>query len=182
MEKLLLHHCCAPCSPSVIEILSKDFDLKSFWFNPNIQPKEEHDKRFETLVAFLKSLQKEVIVGPDFSKDTWIWQNTRKNTERCKLCYYLRLSQTALEAKRLNIKNFSSTLLSSPQQKHNEIKFIGEQIAKAENLNFVYQDFRPFYYEGKNKIKEMNLYTQKYCGCSLSIEDQKENKRNKKDK
>ncbi|MCX5782190.1 MAG: epoxyqueuosine reductase QueH [Elusimicrobia bacterium] len=176
MERLLLHHCCAPCSPSVLDMLSKDFEIKSFWFNPNIQPKDEHDKRKEALIVFLTEQGKELINGPDFSKDSWIWQNTRKNTERCKLCYYLRLSQTALEAKRLNIRNFSSTLLSSPHQKHEDIKFIAEQIAKAENLNFIYRDFRPFYYDGKNKIAEKKLYVQKYCGCSFSLEEQKEKK------
>ena len=34
--KLLLHSCCGPCSTSVLELLTKYFDVYVFYFNPNI--------------------------------------------------------------------------------------------------------------------------------------------------
>ena len=47
-QKLLLHSCCGPCSSGVLEDLSKDFDVTVFYYNPNIYPKEEYEKRRDT--------------------------------------------------------------------------------------------------------------------------------------
>ncbi len=171
MEKLLLHHCCAPCSPQVLETLSKEYDVVSFWFNPNIQPIDEHNKRKDALSAFLKALGRNFFSGPDSLKDNSIWSGEKLPPESCRLCYYVRLSQTAEEAKKSGIKNISTTLLSSPHQKHEDVKFFGEQAAKLNKINFVYRDFRPFYYEGKKKIKDLGLYSQRYCGCLPSLKE-----------
>ena len=51
MKKLLLHSCCGPCSTHVIKALSGKYDLTIFYFNPNIFPFEEYQKR---LSAFSK--------------------------------------------------------------------------------------------------------------------------------
>ena len=181
MEKLLLHHCCAPCSPKVVETLSKDYDLKSFWYNPNIQPSEESAKRKEALKSYLRSLSMELVSRAEDIPDNWIWQNSREGAERCRLCYFLRLSETAREARRQNAAKFSTTLLSSPHQKHDEIRFIGEQIATAERVEFVYRDFRPWYYEGRNKVKDMKLHVQNYCGCIPSLNERKTRKPGSRD-
>ena len=45
--RLLLHSCCAPCSSYTLEYLSRYFDITVYYFNPNISPKQEFDKRFE---------------------------------------------------------------------------------------------------------------------------------------
>lgn len=52
-KKLLLHVCCGPDAGGVIEQLKDNFELTCFWYDPNIQPRAEHDKRLET---FFKSL------------------------------------------------------------------------------------------------------------------------------
>ena len=168
MERLLLHHCCAPCSPHVLTNLSEEYEVQSFWFNPNIQPNDELDKRKKALESYLKSLQRCLLSSPD-STDTEIWSSGKDCAERCRLCYAIRLGKTAEEAKKNNARYFSTTLLSSPHQKHEEIKKIGSEIANKDNLVFVYKDFRPLYYEGKNKVKEMGLYSQVYCGCLPSL-------------
>ena len=36
--KLLLHSCCGPCSSSVLEFLTKYFDIYVLYYNPNIYP------------------------------------------------------------------------------------------------------------------------------------------------
>ena len=43
--KLLLHSCCAPCSTTVIETLKEHFDITIIYYNPNIEPFEEYEKR-----------------------------------------------------------------------------------------------------------------------------------------
>ena len=46
-NKLLLHACCAPCSSYVLEYLTNFFDITILYYNPNIYPKEEFDKRYQ---------------------------------------------------------------------------------------------------------------------------------------
>ncbi len=46
-EKILLHLCCAPCSPHPINLLEKDFDITLFFYNPNIHPESEYIDRLE---------------------------------------------------------------------------------------------------------------------------------------
>ena len=43
--KLLLHSCCGPCSSYVITYLKDYFDITIFYYNPNIEPKEEYERR-----------------------------------------------------------------------------------------------------------------------------------------
>ena len=52
-KKLLLHSCCAPCSSHVITYLTKYFDITIFYYNPNISPKEEYDKRKEEQIRLM---------------------------------------------------------------------------------------------------------------------------------
>lgn len=54
---LLLHSCCGPCSTSVIERLSPDYDLTVFFYNPCITDPEEYEKRKASQVAFIEQYQ-----------------------------------------------------------------------------------------------------------------------------
>lgn len=173
MERLLLHHCCAPCSPKVVEILKQDYIIESFWFNPNIEPKEENEKRKNSLIDFVNKQGFKLHLEPEISESEWL-QEIKHNigiNERCGFCYTNRLSQTAYYANKLGIKYFSTTLLSSPYQKHSIIQNLAEKIAFRNNLHFIYKDFRPFYYDGKNAAYRNGSYIQKYCGCILSFEE-----------
>ena len=49
VPRLFLHSCCAPCSSYVLEYLSKYFEITVFFYNPNISPKEEYEKRVEEI-------------------------------------------------------------------------------------------------------------------------------------
>ena len=54
--RLLLHVCCGPCGSSVLESLTPYFDLTLLWYNPNIYPKEEFDRRFKTQVQLIEQM------------------------------------------------------------------------------------------------------------------------------
>jgi predicted adenine nucleotide alpha hydrolase (AANH) superfamily ATPase len=174
-SKLLLHHCCAPCSPVITSVLSQEYAVESLWFNPNIQPEEEYNKRkaaFEDY-ALLNGLK--VHSGSQFFQELWEQKPGNLRTERCKFCYRLRLIGTAKTAKKLGMEYFSTTLLISPFQQHDLIRELGFEIAQSEGLKFVYKDLRHFYHKGQDIAKGMKLYIQKYCGCMPSlIERQKE--------
>ena len=92
--------------------------------------------------------------------------------ERCvKYCYRARMTQTALEAKRRGFETFSTTLLVSPYQKHEELKRVCEEAAELVGVEFLYRDFRVGFREGQQKARELGLYMQKYCGCIFSEEE-----------
>ena len=51
---VLLHSCCAPCSSHVIDTLTKYFDITILYYNPNIEPYEEYEKRKKEEIRFIK--------------------------------------------------------------------------------------------------------------------------------
>ena len=87
---------------------------------------------------------------------------------RCRYCYTIRLIKAASFAKEKDFDAFTTTLLISPYQNHELIKQIGEKIGGDLGIRFLYDDFRPGFYDGKNEARSMGLYSQKYCGCVFS--------------
>ena len=57
VPSLLLHSCCAPCSSYVISYLTKYFDITVFYYNPNIFPREEYEKRKEEQIRFIREFK-----------------------------------------------------------------------------------------------------------------------------
>ncbi len=57
VPKLLLHSCCAPCSSYVIEYLSQYFSITVFYYNPNIYPDSEYEKRVEEQKRFIQEFE-----------------------------------------------------------------------------------------------------------------------------
>ena len=96
-EKLLLHACCGPCSTSVTERLMNDFDVTIFYFNPNIMPKEEYDKRLYELKKFneLSKHNLKVIEGTyDNQKFLELingLENEKEGGTRCEKCIAYRM-------------------------------------------------------------------------------------------
>ena len=86
-------------------------------------------------------------------------------------CYRVRMEQTAKYAKENGYDCFTTTLLVSPYQRHEELKAVCEEIAKEYGLEFLYRDFRVGFRDGQAKARELGLYMQKYCGCVFSEED-----------
>ena len=85
--------------------------------------------------------------------------------------YAINYPQRSKYAKEHGFDAFSTTLLVSPYQKHDELKRICEELSKKYDIDFLYRDFRPGFREGQNKARELELYMQKYCGCVFSEED-----------
>ena len=165
--KLLLHICCAPCSASAVAALKDDFDISFYWHNPNIYDEEEYVKRKEAAVKYAAALGFKFFEEKDFSYDYSSWKS--KSNELCSLCYEIRLEKAAIFAKNNGFDYFSTSLLSSPYQKHDLIKETAEKISTVPGVKFLYKDFRPGFYDGKNLLKRQGYYTQKYCACEKSL-------------
>ena len=178
-KKLLLHSCCAPCSSHVITYLTKFFDITIFYYNPNISPKEEYDKRKEEQIRLINELQTENkldIIDCDYDND--LYEKSIKGLEscpergdRCTVCFKLRLDKTAKIAKELNYDYFCSTLSVSPYKNSKLINEIGKEMEEKYNIKWLYSDFKKEdgYKKSIELSKKYNLYRQDYCGCKYSI-------------
>lgn len=100
--------------------------------------------------------------------------STYQEKERCKECYKERMLKSVFYAKEQGFAEFTSTLLYSKYQNHEDICLAIEKALQLINnstqtpLNFHYVDFREFWQQGVDKSKELNIYRQKWCGCVLS--------------
>lgn len=159
--KLLLHTCCAPCSIYCIDELKKlEIDINLYWYNPNIHPYTEYKLRKDTLEQYTKAIKINAIFEDEYGLEEFT-KNTIKNLgNRCiNYCYKIRLEKTAKYANENGYDAFSTTLLISPYQKHEQIKLIGEELAKKYDIKFLYKDFREGFREGQNKARQMrNIY------------------------
>lgn len=169
--KLLMHMCCAPCSTYPVMKLNEDkINVTGFFYNPNIHPLEEYQKRKDMVQKYASIKKLEVIYIDDYMEDEWLCYNNCDN-KRCNMCYRLRINKTAAYAKENGFNAFSTTLLISPYQNHELIKKLGEEYGLKYGIKFYYQDFRKHFREGQAIAKELNLYRQKYCGCIISFNE-----------
>jgi predicted adenine nucleotide alpha hydrolase (AANH) superfamily ATPase len=159
MKKILLHTCCGPCTTHVNEWLKENgFEVKGYFYNPNIRPQLEYEKRLLVMEFYATAVGLKVI-----------YDRSQIITEPgdCINCYKTRLEKTAQMARELNFEYFSTTLLISPYQKHQLLKETGEGVGEKYRIKFYYQDFRAGYRQSRQMAREMKLYMQKYCGCGL---------------
>jgi epoxyqueuosine reductase len=171
MKKVLLHACCAPClSGAEKAFAEEDIEVTGYFYNPNIHPKDELARRIEALRAYSDIKKLNTVIVDEYDIEAFKKDVVDRPGERCINCYRLRLEATAAYAGRGGFDRFSTTLLISPYQKHDEIKAVGEEIANRYGIEFYYRDLRPYYRESVRISKEMGLYRQRYCGCYISEE------------
>ena len=171
--KLLMHTCCAPCSVYCIDSLrAEGIEPTVFWYNPNIHPYQEYKARRDCLKEHVKREGVKGIFIEDYGLDKFCQAVANDIPNRCvKYCYRARLTQTVKYAKEHGYDAFTTTLLVSPYQKHEEIKKVCEELAEMSGIEFVYRDFRVGFREGQKKARELGMYIQKYCGCVFSEEE-----------
>ena len=116
--RLLLHTCCAPCSAAIIEwLLNQGITPTLFFFNPNIYPFEEYEKRKNELKKYAQSLNINFIDG-DYNHSLWLekikgLENQPERGRRCLECFKMRLFATAQLASEKNFSHIATTLASS---------------------------------------------------------------------
>ena len=180
VPRVLLHSCCAPYSSYVIEYLSKYFKLTIFYYNPNISPLEEYEKRKQEQIRLINSMETKNsvdIIDCDYDND--LYESSIKGLEaepergrRCEVCFKLRLEKTAFRALELGYDYFGTTLTVSPYKNCSMINEIGLDISKKLGIEFLVSDFKKKngYKRSIELSREYNLYRQNYCGCKYSKE------------
>jgi predicted adenine nucleotide alpha hydrolase (AANH) superfamily ATPase len=164
--------CCGPCSIAPVRYLREhNIEIQGYFFNPNIHPYKEFQRRADTLREYAHAEQISVIIDNDYQLETFLRMVVNREEERCKHCYAIRLRSAARKAKETGADAFSTTLLVSPYQNHDQIKQVGEEIAAEEGIPFYYADYRPGWQEAVNESRRREMYRQPYCGCIYSEKD-----------
>ncbi|MHB1484809.1 MAG: epoxyqueuosine reductase QueH [Saccharofermentanales bacterium] len=177
--KLLLHTCCAPCLEHPYQVLTNEgIEFMPYFFNPNIQPEWEYQRRRATLVKFseLNSCkvifsdpkQDKAMAGVTSFDDMWLGFPVNN---RCANCYRFRLENAARFAVENGYNAYTTTLMGSIYQSHDLISEIGNSIAKEYDIVFYNRDFRKGFQAGQKMAVEQGLYRQKYCGCICSLNE-----------
>ena len=167
--RLLMHICCAPCSGAILQRLTDEgFQLHGSWFNPNIHPLEEWNRRKHSVEEMAAGMDLPMFWSDKYELDVWQARWEAGDPTRCGYCYESRMEQTAALAAHEGFTQFTTSLLISPWQRHDEIRKAGEAAAERHGISFLYRDFRPFYREGQNLARARGWYMQKYCGCVWS--------------
>ena len=167
--KLLLHICCANCAIYPLERLKeREAEVTGFFFNPNIHPYQEYQKRLESLKQYSERVGLKMIYRDEYLLEEFLRNVSDRVEERCRYCYSIRLEATAQEAKREGFDQFSTTLFQSTHQDHSLIKETGDRISKEIGVPFYYEDFRQGWRKGVEVSRAMGLYRQQYCGCIYS--------------
>ena len=170
--KILLHICCAPCAIYPLEALrASGHRVSGFFFNPNIHPYQEFARRAATLEEYAAKVGLPVIWDRSYNLEDFLRSIVFRESERCRFCYYLRLSAAARAAQNGNFDAFTSTLLYSKFQNHELIKELGQLVVREVGGPCYYEDFRQGWGEGAAKTKKLGLYKQQYCGCIFSERD-----------
>ena len=192
---LLLHACCGPCSSYVLEYLYKYFDITVLYYNPNIYPPEEYQRRLAELKKLYESFPpalegKVKVVELNYNPDDFYNAvGTRENPElatepekgeRCRRCYEFRLKQTFEYAAAHQFDYFCTTLSISPFKDAEKLNTIGEELEReAQTSTNSSQQKIPHWIPSDFKKKggfkrsleisaEYGMYRQDYCGCVYS--------------
>jgi len=166
---ILLHTCCGPCALYPLRTLrAADHSVTGFFYNHNIHPYQEYARRLEAAQQMAGVMSLHLMLRDDYDLEGFLANVAAEPDKRCRYCYTSRLRATACAASGHGFDAFTSSLLYSRYQQHDEIRMAGEQAGKEFGVTFYYEDFRGGWQEGIRLSKEMGLYRQQYCGCIYS--------------
>ena len=177
--KLLLHVCCWPDATVPLMDLKKDYEVVAFWYDPNIQPKAEYDKRLDAFIKvceieWVQWIEGEYDVKNFFARIKGL-EDTPERGEKCTQCYDMRLERTARLAKEMGIQYWTSSLNNSPHKDMEKMFSLGEKWSQStekleEKLEFLKIAFRKNggFARSVEYTKKHDIYRQNYCGCVYS--------------
>lgn len=176
--RLLLHSCCAPCSSAVLERLTPVFEIAVFFYNPNIAPEAEFQRRVaeqRRLIAEMPHSGIIELIPGDYDADAFYaaargLEDVPEGGERCTRCFRLRLGRTAKLAAERGFDYFTTTLSISPLKDAQRLNAIGAELSAQFGVPYLFSDFKKK--DGYRRSCELSsaygLYRQDYCGCVFS--------------
>lgn len=171
--KIVLHICCGGCATGVVERLTLEgHEVLGLFYNPNIHPLEEYERRLEATHRVAKEMNFPLEVSL-YAPEEWFEQassleNEPEGGQRCEVCFRLRLKKTYLYLKDCGWDAFTTTLTISPNKSAAVINQIGQEIGGD---RFLVRDFKKKagFQRATELSKKWALYRQNYCGCIYSL-------------
>lgn len=184
---LLMHACCGPCSSACIERLAEFFDITIYFYNPNIDSEDEHDKRYRELsrlcseAPFAEGVK--TVLG-EYEPERFLEmargrEDLPERGPRCHDCYKLRMEKSYEYAAKHGFDFFTTTLSISPHKNSEWINEIGMELCSGDRgaggPHFLFSDFKKKngYKRSIELSKEYDMYRQDYCGCAFSRRDRR---------
>jgi len=175
---LLLHTCCAWCRLDAVEEFRRDYGrIAVAFFNPNIHPRAEFEKRLKSVQLLCERLGLELLADEEYGLAPFLaglynaggFDPAAEKPRRCAWCFALRLGRTARKANELDLGAFSTTLLSSPWQLQAELRAAGEAAARDSGPAFDARALVALHGSGRSRLPGgLILHRQRYCGCIFS--------------
>ena len=175
VKTVLLHICCAPDASYGVPAMQERYRVTGFFFNPNIQPGTEYDRRLLATRALRDFTPFPLMVAEGGGEE---WEDAVRGLEyepergsRCEACIRMRLSRTALEAKSLGFPAFSTVLTVSPKKDAAMVNRIGREEGEKAGVAFLEADLKKNdgFRKSVETTKRLGIYRQNYCGCRYSL-------------
>lgn len=176
---MLVHICCAPDALYVMGLLGEDYDVSGYFYNPNIHPRQEYERRREETKKVASTLEFDLVEGlyedSLWHKLTAKFKEEPEKGRRCDVCYALRLARTAQRASELGFDAYATVMSLSPWKKAEVMNKIGKMFGRRYSIEFLEANFKKK--DGFKKSVELSrqhgLYRQDYCGCIYSLNREK---------
>ena len=170
--RIVLHICCGICAAGVVERLtSEGHEVFGLFYNPNIQPLEEYQRRLEVTYKVSRELNFPLEAGP-YAPEEWLAETTSLENEpeggrRCAVCFRFRLQKTYLYLQNKGLDTFTTTLTVSPNKAAAMVNQAGQEIGGD---RFLVKDFKKKagFQRATELARQWTLYRQDYCGCIYS--------------
>ena len=158
--------------------MSQYFDITLYFYNPNIAPAEEYEKRIEELARLINEMplaRPVKLLAGSYEPEKFETlakgrEDLPEGGERCFSCYALRLADTAKVAAEQGFDYFTTTLSISPHKNAEKLNEIGAVLEAQSGVAYLYSDFKKKggYQRSIQLSREYDLYRQDYCGCIYS--------------
>ena len=170
-KTILLHTCCGPCATyTIAHLREQGFEVSGFWYNPNVHPFAEHQRRLASMEEYAESVGLPLLCEQGYEIVEFLRAVVGREAygQRCERCYEVRLARTAQVALREGVDAFTTTLLISPHQNQDLLRQAGEAASAEYGVAFYFESFRRGWSERGRLAQEHGLYRQQYCGCVYS--------------
>jgi len=160
----------------VLEGLGERFAVTLYFYNPNILPEAEYQRRLEAQKTVVErsapsypiTLRSALYDPLPFLRVREGLEAIPEGGERCGRCFLLRLEATAQLAKAEGFDYFTTTLSVSPHKDAERLNEIGTSLGEAYGVVYLPADFKKKggYQRSVALSQAWGLYRQSYCGCS----------------
>jgi len=170
LKRLLCHVCCAQCYLGALPVLGREAEqVEGFFYNPNIMPLLEFRRRLKGVETAAEQLKVPVHFERGYGMEEFLRRVAGLEAAgRHRMCMVMRLKKAAEYAREHGFDAFTTSLLVSKHQLHEEVREAGEEVAKDLGVPFLYVDMRGQAEAGHAEAKRRHLYLQQYCGCVYS--------------